>query len=66
MSATAQSDRTLERITAHLRAHVTELRRLERAGAAKGELEERREIIARLRSYLAVRAAGSGRELVHC
>jgi hypothetical protein len=32
---------------------VAELRRLERAGAAPGELERRRELIARLQSQLA-------------
>jgi hypothetical protein len=43
-----QSDPVLERITAHLRAHASELRRLERAGAAPGELDDRRELIHRL------------------
>jgi hypothetical protein len=43
----------LERITTHLRAHVAELRRLESAGAAPGELEERRALIDRLQSHLA-------------
>ena len=47
-----QVDRLLERITTHLRSHVAELRRLERAGAASGELEERRELIARLQIEL--------------
>jgi hypothetical protein len=46
-------DRSLERITTHLRAHVAELRRLERAGAAPGEIEERRAVIARLQGQLA-------------
>jgi hypothetical protein len=49
----AQFDRTLERITAHLRAHVAEARRLERAGAGAGEIEERRALIARLQDHLA-------------
>jgi hypothetical protein len=53
MTSSAQFDRMLGRITTHLRAHVAELRRLERAGAAPGELERRRELIARLQSQLA-------------
>jgi hypothetical protein len=52
-ASSAQFDRLLERITTHLRAHVGELRRLERAGADPGELDERRELIARLQSHLA-------------
>ena len=52
-TSSAQFDRMLERITTHLRAHVSELRRLEQAGAARAELEERRELIARLQSHLA-------------
>jgi hypothetical protein len=51
--SSAQFERGLERITMHLRAQVAELRRLERAGAAPGELEGRRELIARLQSHLA-------------
>jgi hypothetical protein len=47
-----QLDRMLERITTHLRAHAAELRRLQRAGAAPGELAERRAVIARLRGSL--------------
>jgi hypothetical protein len=46
-------DRRLERITTHLRAHVAELRRLERAGGTPREVAERREVIARLQSQLA-------------
>jgi hypothetical protein len=49
----AQFDRMLERITTHLRAQVAELRRLERVGAPRGELEERRQLIARLQAHLA-------------
>jgi hypothetical protein len=41
-------DPVLERIMAHLRAHASELRRLERSGAAPGELDDRRELIGRL------------------
>jgi hypothetical protein len=56
---TTQLDRTLERITTHLRAHVADLRRLEQAGAGPGELEQRRELVARLQGHLAelIRAA---------
>jgi hypothetical protein len=43
----------LERITTHLRAQVSELHRLEQAGAAPGELQERRDLIARLQGHLA-------------
>jgi hypothetical protein len=53
MTSNAQFNRMLGRITTHLRTHVAELRRLERAGAALGELEGRRDLIARLQSQLA-------------
>ena len=52
-TSSAQFDRMLERITRHLRAQVVELRRLERVGAAAGELEERRRVIAGLQAHLA-------------
>jgi hypothetical protein len=52
-TSSTQFDRVLERITTHLRAQVAELRRLERAGAAERELEERRRLIARLQAHLA-------------
>jgi hypothetical protein len=52
-ASSGQFERRVARITTHLRAHVAELRRLERAGAAPGELAERRELIARLQSHLA-------------
>jgi hypothetical protein len=51
--SSSQLDRALDRITTHLRAHVTELRRLERAGASPSEIQERREVIARLQTHLA-------------
>jgi hypothetical protein len=51
-TSSAQFDRLLEPITTHLPAHAAELRRLERTGAAPGELEERREVIARLQIEL--------------
>ena len=53
-TSSAQFDRRLDQVTTHLRAHVAELRRLEQAGAAPRELEERRELIARLQGHLAV------------
>lgn len=52
MTPSSQFDRTLARITTHLRAHVAELRRLERTGAAPSELDERRRLIARLQTHL--------------
>jgi hypothetical protein len=45
--------RTLERLVAHLRAQVAELRRLERDGARPEEVEERRRLVRRLQSHLA-------------
>jgi hypothetical protein len=46
-------DRMLDRLIAHLRTHVAELRRLEEDGADSRELEERRQLIARLQNHLA-------------
>jgi hypothetical protein len=46
-------DRMLDRLIAHLRTHVAELRRLEREGAGPGELAERRQLIAQLQNHLA-------------
>jgi uncharacterized coiled-coil protein SlyX len=46
-------DRMLDRLMAHLRAHVAELRRLEREGAGPHELAERRQVIAKLQDHLA-------------
>lgn len=48
-----QLERTLERITTHLRAHVAELRRLEQGDTPRRELEQRRELIARLQGHRA-------------
>jgi len=48
-----QFDRSLEQITTHLHAHLAELRRLEQTGATASELEERRELVARLQGHLA-------------
>ena len=63
-TSSTQFDRTLERITTHLRAQVAELRRLERAGAAADELEEHRRVIAGLQAHMAglVRGALRPRE----
>ena len=44
--------RTLERLIAHLRAHVTELRRLQREGAEPTEVAERKRLIVRLQNQL--------------
>jgi hypothetical protein len=46
-------ERTLDRLIAHLRAHVAELRRLERDGAEPAEVAERRRLIMRLQNQLA-------------
>jgi hypothetical protein len=46
-------ERTLDRLIAHLRGQVAELRRREREGAAAEELTERRRVIIRLQERLA-------------
>jgi hypothetical protein len=46
-------ERTLDRLIAHLRAQVAELRRLEVSGAAPRELEERKRLVVRLQDHLA-------------
>lgn len=46
-------ERTLERLVAHLRTHVSELRRLEREGAKPEELADRKRLILRLQDHLA-------------
>jgi hypothetical protein len=46
-------ERTLDRLIAHLRTHVAELRRLERDGADPTELAERKRLIQRLQDHLA-------------
>lgn len=46
-------ERTLDQLMAHLRAHVAELRRLERAGAAPEEVADRQRLILRLQEHLA-------------
>jgi hypothetical protein len=47
------NERTLDRLIAHLRGQVAELRRLEREGAAQDEVAERRRVIVRLQEHLA-------------
>jgi hypothetical protein len=56
-------ERTLDRLIAHLRAQVAELRRLEGEGAAPEELADRRRLIIRLQGSLsyAVRDLLGGR-----
>jgi hypothetical protein len=44
--------RTLDRVLAHLRGEVAELRRLEREGAAPEDIAERRRLILRLQERL--------------
>jgi hypothetical protein len=46
-------ERTLDRLMAHLRGQVAELRRLEREGAAHEDVVERRRLIMRLQERLA-------------
>jgi hypothetical protein len=45
-------ERTLERLMAHLRAQVAELRRLEGEGAAPEEVADRKRLILRLQDRL--------------
>ena len=47
------NERALDRLIAHLRTHVAELRRLEREGAGADELAERKRLIVRLQEHLA-------------
>ncbi|HEY2652658.1 MAG TPA: hypothetical protein VGI50_12085 [Solirubrobacteraceae bacterium] len=46
-------ERTLDRLIAHLRTHVAELRRLEGEGADPIELVDRKRLILRLQEHLA-------------
>jgi hypothetical protein len=46
-------ERTIDRLMAHLRTHVAELRRLERAGAAPQDVADRKRLILRLQEHLA-------------
>lgn len=45
--------RAMERIIAHLRTHVADLRRLQEQGAKPQDIEERKRLIARLQNHLA-------------
>jgi hypothetical protein len=45
-------ERTLDRLIAHLRGQVAELRRLERHGAAREDIAERRRLIMGLQDHL--------------
>lgn len=45
-------ERTLDRLIAHLRGHVSELRRVEREGAEPREVAERKRLILRLQDHL--------------
>ena len=47
------AERKLERLIAHLRSHVAELRRMERDGAGADEVDERRRVIRILQDRLA-------------
>ena len=46
-------ERTLDRLMAHLRGHVAELRRLEGDGAPQEEVAERQRLILRLQEHMA-------------
>jgi hypothetical protein len=46
-------ERTIDRLMTHLRTHVAELRRLERAGAAPEDVADRKRLILRLQQHLA-------------
>ena len=46
-------ERTLDRLIAHLRSQVAELRRREREGAPPEEVAERKRLIIRLQEHLA-------------
>lgn len=46
-------ERTLDRLIAHLRGQVAELRRLEREGADPEQVAERKRLILRLQEHMA-------------
>ena len=46
-------ERKLDRLIAHLRGQVAELRRLEREGAAADQLVDRKRLILRLQEHVA-------------
>jgi hypothetical protein len=45
-------ERTVDRLMAHLRTQVADLRRLEREGAAPKEVADRKRLILRLQEHL--------------
>jgi hypothetical protein len=52
-NANDRGDRLLDRVFAHLRAQVAELRHLESAGAKQEDLEEHRALVGQLQEHLA-------------
>jgi hypothetical protein len=58
-------EHTLDRLIAHIRAHVAELRQMEQAGAKPEEVEERRRLILRLQQRLAYASASLLHQLPH-
>jgi hypothetical protein len=46
-------ERTIDRLMAHLRTHIAELRRLERTGAGPEDVADRKRLILRLQEHLA-------------
>jgi hypothetical protein len=46
-------ERTLDRLIAHFRGQVADLRRLERAGAAPEQVAEHKRLILRLQKHMA-------------
>jgi hypothetical protein len=46
-------ERKLDRLIAHLRGQVAELRRLEREGAASDQVADRKRLILRLQQHVA-------------
>jgi hypothetical protein len=58
-------EQTIYRLMAHLRTHVAELGRLERAAASPDEVADRKRLVLRLQEHLAyaVRDLLSGRHM---
>jgi hypothetical protein len=50
--------RKLDRLIAHLRGHVVELRRLEHEGAEADQVQERKRLILRLQEHVACAVRG--------
>ena len=53
LGSVMSEEHTLDRLLAHLHAHVAELRRLEREGADPEEVAERKRLILRLQNHMA-------------